>query len=71
MGSKSRRYFILNFGATLQINRKKTTHSIKLEILNATNNQAKLYEYWSGSNQEVRYGTQLNMIPNIMYQVQF
>ena len=68
---KAEDVFILNFGANLQINRKKTTHMLKLEMLNATNNQSRLNEYYRGDTQEIGYNTQLSMIPNLMYQVQF
>ena len=70
-GKKAEDVMFINFGANYQINRAKTTHIIKFEILNATNNQSKLFEYYDADNQNVSYGTQLSMIPNIMYQVQF
>ncbi len=63
--------FLWNIGAILQMNRKKTTHAIKFEIINTLNNQSKTYEYFSVRWQELRRDTQLEMIPNILYQVQF
>ena len=69
--SKGDDVLVINIGGNYQINREKTTHIIKLEVLNATNNQAKLYEYYDSDKEDIGYGTQLNMIPNIMYQVQF
>lgn len=69
-GEKGEDILVVNVGANYQINRKKTTHIIKLEILNTTANQSKLYEYYGGDDEKA-YGTQLDLIPNIMYQVQF
>ncbi len=70
-GSKGEDVLVVNFGANFQINKEKTAHIIKLEVLNATGHQARLYEYYNDRTQSIDYGRQLNMIPNLMYQLQF
>lgn len=70
-GAKGENVFVLNVGASLQINKKRTAHIVKLELLNATNNQAKLSQYYNSKQQEIGYNSQLELIPNLIYQIQF
>jgi hypothetical protein len=63
--------FYLNFAASYRVNRKKTTHEFKFEVLNATNNQAKVGEYYNSQTQGITEANQWPMIPNIMYTISF
>ncbi|MCH8330650.1 MAG: hypothetical protein IH946_04605 [Bacteroidetes bacterium] len=60
-----------DLAVTYRRNRKKTTHEIKIEVLNFTNNQASLYEWYNGDTKEVEKGTQLPLFPNMSYRVSF
>ena len=68
---KAEDIFQMNFSASYRIERKKTSQVIKIDILNATNNQANLYPYYNSEKQIIEYGTQLAMIPNISYYIEF
>jgi hypothetical protein len=70
-GAKGEDVFVLNVGGSLQVNRKKVAHILKIEVLNATNNQAKLIGYYNAKTNGIDYDTQLEIIPNIIYQIQF
>lgn len=70
-GKKGDNVFVMNVGASLQVNRKKVAHILKLEVLNTTNNQARIGEYYDSYTQTIGYDTQLEIIPNIIYQIQF
>lgn len=63
--------FFVNLSGSYRINRKKTTHDIKFEVLNATNNKAKVTEYYNVKSGKIENSNQLPLIPNIMYIVQF
>ncbi len=63
--------FILNLALTYRRNREKTTHELKLDIQNATNNQAFVTEWYDDMKQEVEHGYQLAIMPTIMYSIQF
>ncbi len=63
--------FQCNFTATYKINRPKVSHEFFLDIVNVTNNQAKLAEYYSDYNKKVEYMKQLSLLPNFMYRIYF
>jgi len=63
--------FILNLALTYRRNREKTTHELKLDFQNATNNQAFVMEYYDDMTQEIEYGYQLPIFPTIIYTIQF
>ncbi|NQX99035.1 MAG: prevent-host-death protein, partial [Flavobacteriales bacterium] len=63
--------FYVNFATSYRVNRKKTTHELKFEVLNATNYQAKVGEYYNPDSQLIETGKQWPMIPNIMYTISF
>ena len=63
--------FILNLAVTYRRNREKTTHELKLDFQNATNNQAFVMEYYNDVKQEVEKGYQLPIFPTIIYTIQF
>ncbi len=60
----------INLGVSIRRNREHSTHEIRADIQNVTNNQARIEEYYSG-NGEIWYGTQLGIIPNIIYRIYF
>lgn len=61
----------LNFSVAYRINRPKASHEIILDVINATNERARNWEYYNAYTQKLDYYRQLNMIPNIMYRVHF
>lgn len=63
--------FSLNLGVTYRVNRKKTTHEIKIDIQNLTNNKAVVGSYYDLDTQAIISYHQLAMIPNIMYIIKF
>ncbi|MCB2197697.1 MAG: TonB-dependent receptor [Bacteroidetes bacterium] len=63
--------FMLNFSLTYRRNREKTTHELKLDFRNATNNQAFVMEYYDDFTQEVERGYQLPIFPTVIYTIQF
>lgn len=63
--------FFVNLTASYRINRKRTTHEIRLEARNITNNQAVTVEYFDNRTGEIVKAKQLAFIPNIMYVIKF
>ncbi len=63
--------FYVNLGITYRVNRKKTTHEIKLDIQNLTNNKAIVDQYYDLIQEKIIDVNQLAMIPNIMYIIKF
>jgi hypothetical protein len=64
--------FQLNLSASYKINRLKATHEIFLDLMNITNNQARISEYYDESKPDkVGYVTQFGSFPNLMYRVYF
>ncbi|MCB0482482.1 MAG: TonB-dependent receptor [Flavobacteriales bacterium] len=69
--AKAADVFYINLSGSYLMNREKTTHEFKLEILNVTNNQAHTSEYYNSDTQKIEYNTQLGLIPNVMYTLHF
>lgn len=63
--------FFLNLGVTYRVDMKKTSHSIKIDIQNITNNQATVSEYYSARTNSIVKSTQLSIVPNLIYIVKF
>lgn len=63
--------FQMNFAISYRVERKKTSQIIKLDALNATNNQAKIYPYYDSESETIRYETQLGILPNLSYIIEF
>ncbi len=70
-GKKANDIFIMNLAVTYRRNREKTTHELKLDFQNATNNQAFVMEYYDDFTQEVERGYQLPIFPTVIYTIQF
>lgn len=64
--------FQLNLSASFKINKPGVTHEIFLDLMNLTNNMAKISEYYDESKPgKVSYVTQFGSFPNLMYRVYF
>ena len=70
-GKRADDIFIMNLAVTYRRNREKTTHELKLDFQNATNNKAFVMEYYDDFSQEVEKGYQLPIFPTIIYTIQF
>ncbi len=65
-------YYTVNLSVSYKINRPKATHEIFLDLMNLTDNQAKISEYYDSSKPgNVGYMTQFGFFPNLMYRVYF
>mgnify|MGYP000459930216 CR=1 FL=1 len=71
LSAKADDIFFMNVSGLYRLNKKKTSHEFKLEVLNATNNQAKVREFYNAETGNLAYTTQLAIIPNIMYTLNF
>lgn len=63
--------FILNATFNYKINRKKTQHEFKLDIKNASNNQAKIMERYNKATREIDDAEQLSILPSLYYILYF
>jgi hypothetical protein len=52
-------------------NKKKSTHTIELDIQNATNRLNTMWDYYDEEEDRIAYGTQLGILPSIVYRVEF
>ena len=71
LSAKAEDIFFMNVSGVFRLNKKKTSHEFKLEVLNATNNQARVREFYNAETGNLAYTTQLAIIPNIMYTLNF
>ena len=64
--------FLLNLSASYKFNKPRATHEIFLDLMNLTNSQARMAEYYDVSKPgKVGYTTQFGFFPNLMYRVYF
>jgi hypothetical protein len=64
--------FLMNFSASYKFNKPRATHEIFLDLMNITNSQARMAEYYDESKPgKVAYTTQFHFFPNLMYRVYF
>jgi hypothetical protein len=64
--------FRLNLSLSYKFNKPGATHEIFLDLMNLTNNQARLAEYYDpGKPGNVGYITAFGFFPNLMYRVYF
>jgi hypothetical protein len=63
--------FILNFAVTYRIDNKKVSQEVKLDVQNATNNDAKVGYYYNGDTDKVESFDQLPMLPVLSYTIHF
>ena len=71
LGKKGDNVFFLNFGVTYRADMKRTSHSIKVDIQNITNNKSVVSEYYNSRTNSIEQGVQLPMIPNLIYTLKF
>ncbi len=64
--------FLVNFSVSYKFNKARATHEIFLDLMNLTNSQARMSEYYDESKPDkVAYTTQFHFFPNLMYRVYF
>jgi hypothetical protein len=63
--------FSVNLAASYQINKARSSHSFKLDIQNATNNQGIIDYYYSDVTKEIEEITQLALLPVLSYTINF
>lgn len=63
--------FFLNLGLTYRVDMKKTSHSIKIDIQNLTNNQATVSKFYNSRTGKIERDVQLSIVPNLIYIVKF
>jgi hypothetical protein len=64
--------FHLNLSVSYKFNRPRATHEIFLDMMNLTNSQARLAEYYDVSKPgKVGYSTSFGFFPNLMYRIYF
>ncbi len=64
--------FQLNFSVSYKFNKPRATHEIFLDLMNLTNRQARMGEYYDENKPDkVGYITQFGFVPNLMYRVYF
>lgn len=64
--------FYLNLSASYKFNRQKATHEIFLDLMNLTDNKARIAEYYDESKPgKTGYLTAFGFFPNLMYRIYF
>lgn len=63
--------FQMNLGVSYRINRPKAGHEFVLDIMNVTNAQNRITEYYDENNDKIEYSRQLSFLPNVMYRIHF
>lgn len=64
--------FYLNLSVSYKLNKPRATHEIFLDLMNLTNSQARMAEYYDESKPDkVGYTTSFGFFPNLMYRVYF
>lgn len=64
--------FTVNLSASYKFNRPKVTHEIFLDLMNVTNNKARMGEYYDANKPDnVGYATQFGFFPNLVYRFYF
>lgn len=64
--------FQINASLSFKINKQKAMHEFALDVINANNTKARLYEYYDETQpSKIGYGEPLSFLPNILYRVHF
>jgi hypothetical protein len=71
LGVKGEAVFFMNLGLTYRVDKKRISHSFKIDIQNLTNHQSVVYEYYNSRTEQKEEGYQLSFIPNIIYTIKF
>lgn len=64
-------YFRTDLGIYYKFNRKRSTHSIQLEVQNVTNRENYYYSYYDRNSGTVKSVNQLGIFPNLSYRIDF
>lgn len=64
-------FYKLNLAVYYTRDRKRVTHTIKLDIENVTNHQAKLFPDYNDSTHGIEYSSQMPILPVVRYTLQF
>jgi hypothetical protein len=63
--------FTGNLAIAYRINKRRSSQELKLDIQNFTNNAAQLDQWYSTTNDDIEYSTQLPLLPVLIYTIQF
>jgi hypothetical protein len=64
--------FQVNMSVSYKINKANATHEVFLDLMNLTNNQARISEYYDATQpNNIGYVKQFQFFPNLMYRVYF
>ncbi|WP_306643278.1 TonB-dependent receptor [Sanyastnella coralliicola] len=63
--------FIGNIAISLRRDRPNSTHELKMDVQNFTNNQARLREYYDEETGGLAYDYQLSLLPVLSYRITF
>ena len=64
--------FQLNLSISYKINKNNTTHELFLDLMNLTDNKARITEYYDASQPDgIGYVEHFQFFPNILYRVYF
>ncbi|TRX72667.1 TonB-dependent receptor [Carboxylicivirga sp. M1479] len=64
-------FFKVDLKVSYKVNRKKSTHTLELDIQNITNAQAVVYDYWHPNKEVIEEGYQWALFPVINYRIEF
>ena len=71
LGEKAVDFYRLDVSVGYRIDRAKTSQTFLIDIQNVTNMQAKVYPQYNSYSGEIEWGTQLGIIPNISWKIDF
>ncbi len=64
--------FLMNFSVSYKFNKPGATHEIFLDLMNLTNSQGRMSEYYDDSKPgKIGYMKQFGFFPNLMYRIYF
>jgi hypothetical protein len=64
-------YFRADLGLYYKVNNKKATHSIQLDVINATSHTNYYSPYYNVDDNEIKREKMLGIIPNLSYRIDF
>jgi hypothetical protein len=64
-------YMRADLGIYYKVNSKRATHSIQLDVINATNHENFYSSYYDSKDNEIKREPMLGIIPNLSYRIDF
>lgn len=64
-------YHRIDFSFSYKINKPKATHTVSLDIQNATNHMNPFYNYYDEKTMQVEYGYHTGLFPVLNYRIEF